>query len=131
MRHRVHIGFRGYVMTWVVLLVLTGITFGLSFVHTGDWGIPIALFIASTKSLLVALFFMHLAEQGATNRIVAAVGILFLALLIGLMVVDVRARARPDQGLTASPRSQRIPVGPAAITSSTPSPSMSASSTRI
>jgi cytochrome c oxidase subunit 4 len=81
-----------YVAIWLVLLVLTGLTFGLAFVPTGPWSMPLALLIASAKSLLVAVFFMHLIEQGATNRIVAVVGVLFLALLSGLMILDVAGR---------------------------------------
>jgi cytochrome c oxidase subunit 4 len=85
------------------LLALTGLTFGLAFVHLGAWSMPVALLVASVKSLLVAAFFMHLVEQGATNRIVAAVGIVFLALLCGLMILDVTHR--PAWGVpTAAPR---------------------------
>lgn len=93
MAHRTHMGLLGYLAVWAGLLVLTLLTFGLSYVHLGDWGMPIALVIASSKGLLVALFFMHLVEQNATNRIVAAVGVVFVALLLGLMLVDTTIRA--------------------------------------
>lgn len=92
-------GLLGYVAVWAGLLVLTAVTFGLSYVHLGDWGMPVALVIASAKGLLVALFFMHLIEQHATNRIVATVGVVFVALLIGLMLVDTTIRASSETGM--------------------------------
>jgi cytochrome c oxidase subunit IV len=87
-----HLGPLGYGVTFGVLLLLTGVTLGLSYVDLGRFGVPIALAIASTKALLVALFFMHLVEQRASNRIVAATAIAFVALLVTLMVVDVDTR---------------------------------------
>ena len=93
MKTRVHLQSRGYVGVWLGLLALTGLTFGLAFVDTGAWSVPLAIIIASTKALLVAAFFMHLAEQGGTNRIVAATGFLYVVLLCALMVVDVSDRA--------------------------------------
>ena len=48
----------------LALLILTGITVAVSYVNLGFYNVPIALFIASTKSSLVLLFFMHLKYDG-------------------------------------------------------------------
>lgn len=92
MAGKLHITPVGYAVTFAALLLLTAITLGLSYVDLGRMAIPVAMTIASTKVVLVALFFMHLAEQRATNRIVAATAVVFVALLVILMVVDVDTR---------------------------------------
>ena len=91
-----HLGFVAYISTYLGLLVLTGVTFGLSYVALGAWGMPVALLIAGTKALLVALFFMHLMEAGTTSRIIAAVAISFVVLLASLTILDAEIRSGDD-----------------------------------
>jgi cytochrome c oxidase subunit 4 len=83
---------RHYVAVWLALLALTFSSFGLSYVHTGAWEVPIALIIAVAKSVLVLLFFMHLVEQKLINGfvIVAAAGL--VGLLLALVAADVASR---------------------------------------
>ena len=57
--HRV-VPFGLYVAVWAALIVLTGITLGVSYVNLGNVGIQTALLIAATKASLVLLYFMHL-----------------------------------------------------------------------
>ena len=101
-----HVTPLGYALTFGALLLLTGLTLGLSFVDLGRWSVPVALTIASTKASLVALFFMHLVEQRTSNRLVAVTGIVFVGLLVGLMVVDVDTRPAMEGDLVdrAEPR---------------------------
>ncbi len=75
-----------------VLLVLTAITVGVSYVHLGFLNIPIALAIASTKVTFVLLFFMHLKYEGRVINIsfLSTVGV--LVILIGLTFWDVAYR---------------------------------------
>lgn len=87
-----HASARRYVVTWVALLLLTALSFSLSFAHTGAWELPIALGIAVVKSVLVMLFFMHLVEQRFINAFVPIVSVGFAALLVSLIVVDVVTR---------------------------------------
>lgn len=81
-----------YAFVYVALLVLTGLTFGLSFAPVGLLEWPIALGIAMTKATLVAIFFMHLAEAPAAHRFTVIVAVLLLAALIVLAVGDVWTR---------------------------------------
>ena len=74
------------------LLVLTGTTFGLSYAHLGRGQIPVALAIALLKSALVALFFMNLVEQHASNWIAFVVGWVIASMLILLAMFDVISR---------------------------------------
>lgn len=79
-------------MVLAVLLVLTVITVGVSYVHLGFFNIPIALTIAATKVTFVLLFFMHLKYEGRVINIsfLSTVGV--LAILIGFTFWDVAYR---------------------------------------
>lgn len=100
---RHHLGLRAYFLTWIGLLLLTGLTFGLSFAPLGSFDVAVALAIATLKATLVAVFFMHLYEQRGVTRLVLVVSGVFVALLVSLLVADVVTRGDagawpPDQG---------------------------------
>jgi cytochrome c oxidase subunit 4 len=81
-----------YVLTWVGLMVLLALTLGSSYIPMGPWNTPINMGISCAKALLIALFFMHLRGAGALLRIVAVVGLLWLALLFGVSWTDFGTR---------------------------------------
>jgi cytochrome c oxidase subunit IV len=82
-----HVG--RYALVWAALLALTFLTYGLSRLHApGGWAVVIALTIASAKGSLVALFFMHLWDQTGANRLVFVTSLVFVALLVGLTLLD-------------------------------------------
>jgi cytochrome c oxidase subunit 4 len=76
----------------VVLLALTGLTIGMSYVDLGRYNVPLTLTIASTKATLVLLFFMHLKFEGPAIRysLIGTIG--FLAVMIGFTFWDVAYR---------------------------------------
>jgi cytochrome c oxidase subunit 4 len=80
--------------TAVALLVLWGVSFGLSYVHLGRWSFAIALAIAAAKAALVVLFFMELSVARASMRASLVIAAVLIALLVGLMAGDVVTRAR-------------------------------------
>ena len=84
-----HLGPAQYVMVWAALMVLTGVTLA---VWKTDMSyamrVVVALGIATLKAALVAIFFMHLWEEGGVARLVLVVSAMFVALLIGLTLVD-------------------------------------------
>lgn len=75
-----------------VLIALTGVTVGVSYVHFGFWNIPIALAIACTKVTFVLLFFMHLKYEGRVINISFISTVLVLVMLIGFTFWDVAYR---------------------------------------
>lgn len=83
---------RSYVIAWIALVVLTGLTLGLSFAPLGVFHVPVALLIAVAKAAVVILIFMHLAEHGGTNRVAIALWLLLLVILIALTAADVATR---------------------------------------
>jgi cytochrome c oxidase subunit 4 len=99
-----------YFAVWVALAVLTVVTYLVSRLHLGGgWGMVVALLIAVTKASLVALFFMHLWEQRGANRLVIVTACVFVALLIGLTVLDNATRFP----LANPPGSEATPAFPA------------------
>ncbi|HET9451827.1 MAG TPA: cytochrome C oxidase subunit IV family protein [Aggregicoccus sp.] len=92
MQHEEHSGPGKYVLVWIALMVLTVVTVLTGRMHLPNFGLLLALVIASVKGTLVALYFMHLAEHQGANRLVIAVSVLFVALLIGLSVLDTATR---------------------------------------
>ena len=63
-----------------------------SFFDLGSFNIVLALFIASFKSSLVLLFFMHLYYDNKINLALILGSVLFLALFIALTMIDVTRR---------------------------------------
>ena len=83
---------RTYIVVFVTLLVLTGLTTLVAHFDLGRFNLVVALGIAAAKALLVALFFMHLARTAHRTQFVAGAGLLWLALLLALTLSDVLTR---------------------------------------
>jgi cytochrome c oxidase subunit 4 len=83
-----------YVLVWVGLLILTGITVSLAGMDLGRLSIVVVLIIAAVKSALVLNFFMHLKyEKGLWLFKLMIPGILaILVLFIGITFFDVAFR---------------------------------------
>jgi cytochrome c oxidase subunit 4 len=82
-----------YFVVWIALLVGTGLTYKAALLDLGRFNSAVALIIATTKALLVALFFMHL--KGAKEKLLKLVvvsTIFFLILLLGLSMFDYGTR---------------------------------------
>ncbi len=74
--------YRTYIVVWIALLILTGVTWGVSYVNLGMGNVTVALLIASVKAALVALFFMHLRYENRLVWAFALFPLFFLALII-------------------------------------------------
>ena len=74
--------YRTYIIVCTLLLVLTGVTVGVSYLHLGIMNVAVALLIASVKAALVALYFMHLRFENRLVWAFATVPLFFLALII-------------------------------------------------
>ena len=76
------------VLVWAALAALLTLTVALSFAPMGVWRLPASLAIAGAKAGLIVWVFMELRREGGITRLAALVGLLFLALLIGLPAID-------------------------------------------
>lgn len=80
-----------YVKVFIALLVLTGVTVGVFYLHLPIAGaVIVALLVASVKGSLVACYFMHLiSERALLLWMVFAICAIFFAALLLLPVITV------------------------------------------
>lgn len=83
---------RGDVLIWIALLVLLAITCGTSFIPMGRLNLAVNLAVAAMKAGLVLVFFMRLRKEDPLIRLVAGVGVVWLAILVGLSATDFAVR---------------------------------------
>jgi cytochrome c oxidase subunit 4 len=82
-----------YYGIWVTLMVLTVVTAGVAFLDLGPFNTVGALVIASTKALLVVLFFMHVKYTSEKlTRMVIVASVFWLMILLLLSLADYATR---------------------------------------
>lgn len=87
------IGVRACIAVWGLLLALTAITVISAELHLGGLTIIAVLSIASVKSVLVLLYFMHLRyEKRLIIKLLLPGTIVLLAIFIGLTYTDLMTR---------------------------------------
>jgi len=82
-----------YITVWLALLAGTALTVFAAHINLGPFNAAVALTIATTKALLVALFFMHI--RGASEKLLKLVvisTIFFLFILLALSMADFGTR---------------------------------------
>jgi len=84
--------YRTFILIWVALLILTGITVEVSRFDVGVLNIWVALGVASIKSSLVIFFFMHLRQESLLFKIGLLVMLVIVAIFVGLTFFDVLYR---------------------------------------
>ena len=70
-------GIGRYVIVFVALLFLTGLTVVTGRMDLGALNLPLAMAIASLKATLVVLFFMHLYDESPVNKMVFVLSVFF------------------------------------------------------
>ena len=80
----------------------TGITVWAAFQSFGPFNIVIALGIATTKAILVILFFMHGKYSSRRTQLVIAAGFFWLAIMLSLTLMDYSTR-HPEPSRSANP----------------------------
>jgi cytochrome c oxidase subunit 4 len=81
-------GYGIYILVWLALMSLTGITVAVAGINFGGLTIATALIIAAIKSFLVLKVFMHLRSESKTFRVFVGVAILFLLISFILLFSD-------------------------------------------
>jgi cytochrome c oxidase subunit 4 len=82
------------VISWLSLLALLALTLCLAYLPLGALNAPVALAIATLKSLIVAGVFMELRHRSGLTRAFAAAGFVWLLVLLWLAGVDYMTRAQ-------------------------------------
>jgi cytochrome c oxidase subunit 4 len=81
-------GYGVYILVWLALMTLTGVTVAFAGINFGGITIATALIIASIKTYLVLTIFMHLRSETKTFRLFVGVAILFLVISFALLFSD-------------------------------------------
>jgi cytochrome c oxidase subunit 4 len=92
-----------YIAIFFALLLGTALTVLASYIDLGEWRIasgltlfwnPVAaLAIATTKMLLVVLFFMHVKYSPKLTKLTVASGLFMFLVLVGMTLADYFTRA--------------------------------------
>lgn len=88
-----HGSLAAYFVVFTALMVLTGLTVWAAYQHLGIWNTPVALAIATTKAVMVALIFMHLRSSPKLTLLVVGSSVVFLGFLILITLSDYLSRA--------------------------------------
>jgi cytochrome c oxidase subunit IV len=89
--HKPSIAF--YLGIFATLVILTVVTAAVAVINLGPFNPIIALGIATTKALLVALFFMHVyGSSERMTKVVIVSALFFLMLLLTLSLADFSTR---------------------------------------
>jgi len=86
------VSYRKLAGIWLALLVLTGLTVGITRLDLGGYKVLGALTIACMKSGLVIAFFMHLKYEGRLLRWLLFLALVTLAIFIGFTFFDLLYR---------------------------------------
>jgi cytochrome c oxidase subunit 4 len=86
------IPYRTFIIVWIGLLVLTGLTIAVAQIDLGALNIWVALSIASCKSALVVAVFMHMKYEQRLFKLSLLATLVILAFFIGFAFVDVLYR---------------------------------------
>jgi cytochrome c oxidase subunit 4 len=87
------IPYRTFLLVWVALLVLTGLTIAAAQFHFGALNVWIALGIATLKSSLVVAVFMHMKYEQPLFKLTLLSALAILAIFVGMTFLDVLYRS--------------------------------------
>ena len=99
-------------IVWVALMFGTWLTVSVTYFDFGFLNIWIGLAIATGKALLVGLYYMHLRWDKPFNAFAFICSFAFLALMIGLMLMDTSQNLPemiPDFGAPAASAPTQVP----------------------
>ncbi|MBV9377166.1 MAG: hypothetical protein JO320_19295 [Alphaproteobacteria bacterium] len=81
-----------YVIAWLVLILLTGISIGAAFLGLAVWGPVVHFGIAATQAAIIFVLFMRLKGPPSLEWIFAGAGFFWLLFLYGLSATDYATR---------------------------------------
>jgi len=81
-----------YLRVYAALIVLAAATTAIAYVNLGRFSTIAALMVATVKTVLVVLYFMHVRFSSGTVRLFAGAGFFFLLILLALTMGDVVTR---------------------------------------
>jgi cytochrome c oxidase subunit 4 len=82
-----------YIVIVSILLIMTGLTVGASYIEMGVFNPIIALAIGVFKATLVVLFFMHVKYSTRLTKLTVFAGLFTFLALVGMTLADYISRA--------------------------------------
>jgi len=83
-----HHSYSIYILVWLALVALTGLTAAVAGINFGKLSIVVALLIAVVKSYLVLTQFMHLNSEERTFKVFIFVALFFILISLTLLFTD-------------------------------------------
>ena len=81
-----------YVIAWLALLLLTGLSLLSAFLHLAVWAPVVQFGIAATEAAIVFVLFMRLKGPPSLKWLFAGAGFFWLLFLFGLSMTDYATR---------------------------------------
>jgi cytochrome c oxidase subunit IV len=109
-----------YYKVFGALLVLTGLTYAVSYMSLGPASLPVAIVVATVKASLVCAYFMHLKYDDRYHVFVFLSTLIFVGIFFTFTLFDLQSRAKlndeqgtffRDQHDRAPPPKQELPPG--------------------
>lgn len=92
-QHAHIVPYRTFIIVWVALLVLTGMTVAVAQFNLGTLNVWVALGIATLKAGLVVAVFMHMKDEAPLFKLALLSTLAILAIFIGMTFLDVLYRS--------------------------------------
>lgn len=95
-----------YLTIFFALMILTGVTVAAAYLDLGQFNFAVAMLIAGFKASLVVWYFMHVKWQSAMTKLTLATGLFFLAILLGMSLIDYSSKDFTPMPAPVNPDSQ-------------------------
>jgi cytochrome c oxidase subunit 4 len=83
---------RTYLIVYAILMALLILTIAVAYVDLGPFGVPVAMTIATTKAVLILLYFMHVKDSPKLVWVFSGAAFYWLLILLGLSFNDYATR---------------------------------------
>jgi cytochrome c oxidase subunit IV len=83
---------RTYYKVFAGLIALTLLTVAVAYLDLGRMNVTVALGIATLKTVIVALFFMHVRHSSMLTKLVVSSGLVWFGILVLLAMSDYLTR---------------------------------------
>ncbi|MCA9705722.1 MAG: cytochrome C oxidase subunit IV family protein [Myxococcales bacterium] len=106
-----------YMAVFGALLVLTGLTYAVSYMSLGPASLPVAMIVAVAKASLVCMYFMHLKYDDRYHVFVFLSTLIFVGIFFTFTIFDLQSRARlnDEQGTFFLKEYDREPPPPPVV----------------
>ena len=108
---------KAYYAVFGALLVLTGLTYAVSYMNLGPASLPVAMVVAVAKASLVCMYFMHLKYDDRYHVFVFLSTLIFVGIFFTITIFDLSSRTKlnEEQGTFFREQHDKAPLPPPEI----------------